>query len=216
MTLLSTYTVNCISVVKFRVLRRSVSISVNGSAVYLNILGDPHSMSAEPYRRRAYDKDLRWRIVYQRAAIRLSFARIAQNLNVSLSTAHRIYHRFELSGDVCVSTASHSRRYDSALRKLQYEEELYIIGAVIANPASYLHEVCQELKDAFDIIVSPSSICRLLHSYGITRKKIRQVALQRSYTLRGAFRAQCSLFESCLWMKQGQTTETMCRSMGMQ
>lgn len=57
-----------------------------------------------------------------------------------------------------------------------------------------MHEVCQEVRDVFGITVSPPTICRLLHSYGITRKKVRQIALQRSYSLRGAFRALCSLF----------------------
>ena len=70
-----------------------------------------------------------------------------------------------------------------------------MIGAILANSAMHMHEVCQEIRDVFGLSVSPPTICHLLHSYGITRKKIRQVALQRSYSLRGAFRAQCSLFD---------------------
>ena len=61
--------------------------------------------------------------------------------------------------------------------------------------AIFMYEVCQEIDDVFGLTVSPPTICRLLHSYGMTRKKIRQVALQRSYSLRGAFRTQCSVFD---------------------
>ena len=60
----------------------------------------------------------------------------------------------------------------------------------------YLSEVCQLLVDEFGISVSPPTICRLLKSYGITHKKIQQVALQRCYSLRGAFMAQCFLINS--------------------
>ena len=43
--------------------------------------------------------------------------------------------------------------------------------------------------------MSPSTVCRLLRSYGFTRKKIRQVASQRCASLRGAFVAQCHLLD---------------------
>ena len=48
-------------------------------------------MSAEPGRKTAYSNDLRWRIVYQRIAMNLPLVKIAQNLNVAVSTVHRIY-----------------------------------------------------------------------------------------------------------------------------
>ena len=38
-----------------------------------------------------YSNDLRWRIVYQRIAMNLPLVKIAQNLNVAVSTVHRIY-----------------------------------------------------------------------------------------------------------------------------
>ena len=47
-------------------------------------------MSAEPGRKTAYSNDLRWRIVYQRIAMNLPFVKIAQNLNIAVSTVHRI------------------------------------------------------------------------------------------------------------------------------
>ena len=42
--------------------------------------------------------------------------------------------------------------------------------------------------------MSESTICRLIRRHGITRKKLQQVALQRSDELRGEFMAQCLLY----------------------
>ena len=123
----------------------------------------------------------------------LKFVKIATNLNIAISTAHRTFKLFELTGSIDVSGSLCKKRYDTAQRK--QGQELFVIGAVLANSSLYMHEVCQEIRDVFGLSVSPPTICRLLHSYGITRKKIRQVALQRSYSLRGAFRAQCSVFD---------------------
>ena len=58
------------------------------------------SFSAEPNRRRPYDRDLRWRIVFQRIGMGLQYDKIAQNLNVSTSTAYRICARFDATGEV--------------------------------------------------------------------------------------------------------------------
>ena len=58
------------------------------------------SFSAEPNRRRPYDRDLRWRIVLQRIGMGLQYDKIAQNLNVSTSTAYRICARFDATGEV--------------------------------------------------------------------------------------------------------------------
>ena len=57
----------------------------------------------------------------------------------------------------------------------------------------YFSEVYQVLQE-HSIEVSPPTIYRLLKTYGLTRKKVQQVALQRCYILRGAFMAQCFLF----------------------
>ena len=93
-----------------------------------------------------------------------------------------------------------------------------MIGAVLANSDMYMHKVCQEM---FGIIVYPPTICRLLHSYGITKiitnrnstvrrsdelqfdgLNIRRIAIQLSYSLRGAFRA---LFDPDMFLFVGET-----------
>ena len=88
---------------------------------------------------------------------------------------------------VCGSSTGHRKE----CRKLSLTEELYVVDVILRNPSMYLSEVCQLLVDEFGISVSPPTICCLLKSYGITHKKIQQVALQRCYSLRGAFLAQC-------------------------
>ena len=47
--------------------------------------------------------------------------------------------------------------------------------------------------------------CRLLKHYGMTRKKIRQVAKQRCYSLRGAFMAQCFMFSRDMFVWVDET-----------
>ena len=93
------------------------------------------------------------------------------------------------------------------LRKLDRSSELYVVGFILDNPSIYLHEVCQEVKECFELTIAPSTICKLLKRYGITRKKIRQVARQRCNALRGAFMAQTFLFnqEMFVWVDETGT-----------
>ena len=147
------------------------------------------STTAEPGRRRPYDKDLRWRIVYQRIGMNLTYSKIASNLNVSTATAQRVYVKFEHTGHV--DHVSSDRR---ATRKFDEHQELYIIGVILQEPSLYLGELCQQIHDDIGIEVSPATVCKLLKRYGMSRKKIRQVAKQRCYSLRGAFMAHCFMF----------------------
>ena len=62
----------------------------------------------------------------------------------------------------------------------------------------------RNLQKALGISVSPTTICRLLKSYGVTRKKIGQVATQRCDVLRGTFLAQCFVFtaDTFVWIDE--------------
>ena len=159
------------------------------------------SQSAEPSRKKAYGNDLRWRIVYQRIAMNFSFQKVADNLNVSTSTAHRIFSRFMQTSQVDPATCS--SRED--LRKLDEQSGLHVIGLVLEAPALYLGEVCKEVLDLFGVALSPSTICRLLSRYGITRKKIRQVPTQRCEMLRGQFMSHCFLFKREIFVWADET-----------
>ena len=144
-------------------------------------------MSAEPGRKRAYSDDIKWRVVYQRIGMQKSFSRIAASLNIAPSTAHRLYSSF------VANSFQTSRR--ERVRKLDSEKELYVIGMVLSSPGMYLSEMIAEIKTVTGVEVSSSTVCKLLKRYGITRKKIRQVAKQRCYQLRGFFMAQSFLYD---------------------
>ena len=49
----------------------------------------------EPGRTKAYDNELRWRIVYQRYVMDLNYCKIANNVSVDTSTVYRVVQRFE-------------------------------------------------------------------------------------------------------------------------
>lgn len=148
------------------------------------------SSSAEPGRKKAYAIDLRWRIIYQRLAQELPYQTIARNLNIATSTVHRLCALFDATGDVQPS----NNRPD--MKKLDTHTQLYIVGLILDNPSLYLAEVCQHIHEVLGVCISPPTICRLLKAFGITRKKIRQVATQRCDLLRGAFLAHCFTFSA--------------------
>ncbi len=60
-------------------------------------------MSAEPGRKAPYSPDLCWCVVWQRAAMELTYWTIARNLSVSLGTICHIWKRFEETGDVAAT-----------------------------------------------------------------------------------------------------------------
>ena len=67
----------------------------------------------------------------------------------------------------------------------------------------YLREMCSKVTNLYGIDVSEATVCKLLHRHGFSRKKIRQVALQRSMTLRGEFMAKALLYkELFVWLDE--------------
>ena len=78
--------------------------------------------SCEHSRTRAYDEDLRWRIVYQHYALEYSNVRIADNMNIDSSTVSRILSLFEETGQ-----AHHQQ-------KLTTIDQLFIIQVVLERP----------------------------------------------------------------------------------
>jgi len=169
--------------------------------------------SAEPGRRKAYACDLRWRIVYQRLASGLPYVEIAKNLSVSTSTVYRVFRFFEATGAVDPSSPQPTGKKLDAVHA-----EVYVVGLILESPALRLSEVCHDLLEVFGIEVSPSTVCRLLRSYGFTRKKSDK--LQAKDVL---------LYEEHLWhsvtysmsiclcgsMKPDLMLETALESMGM-
>lgn len=148
--------------------------------------------SAEPGRKAPYAEDLRWRIVWQRIGMGLSFREIASNINVSLGSAYGIFKRFVDTGDIAATKIDKR----PCIRKLDRNAELMVIGIILNNPRVQLAELCAEINHTMHIIVSPATVCRLIAKYGFTRKKIQRIAIQRSSDLRGQFMARILQFPS--------------------
>ena len=144
-------------------------------------------MSAEPGRKTAVD--LRWRVVWQKIGMELSYRRIAQNLNVAVGTVYNTFKLFERTGSV----EAKEPRKRPELCKLDYHHQLYVVTLVLEQPNLYLSELCSAIKEITNIQVSPSTVCRLLARYGLTRKKIQYVAAQRSLEYR-AYILHCHCF----------------------
>lgn len=158
-------------------------------------------MSAEPGRRKAYHSDLRWRVVWQRLTMELSYQQIATRLNIAASTARSIYLLFEITGDVEPKVSQ--PRWEQ--RKLDDQMELFVIGLILENPCLYLSEICEMVERVSSVKISGSTVCRILKRHGFTRKRVRQVALQRSHSLRGSFIAQALLYRRDLFVWLDET-----------
>ena len=115
----------------------------------------------------------------------LTFKEIASHLSIAVGTAHRLYARYESTGNV--SPCKQPERPDS--RKLDDIHELYIMALIHGNPALYLREVCGKIFEETGVSISGSAVCKALHRNGFTHKKLTKIALQRSDEHRGAFMA---------------------------
>ena len=142
--------------------------------------------SAEPGRKAPYAADLRWRIIWQRIGMELSYRKIASNLNVALGTVCHINRRFIDTGDVMPKKVSQR----TELRSLSHSDELFIIGLICDSPSYYLSELCHAVEDVCGKRVSPSTVCKVIRKHGFTRKKLQHVAKQRSLQYRGEFMAE--------------------------
>lgn len=148
-------------------------------------------MSCEPSRTRAYDIDLRWRMVHQRLILDLSVKQISQNLCVDPSTVRRTIDLFMVTGDV----AKLPYPVDHG-KKLTELDQIHILDLVLEKPGIYLHEnlIKHHLLLTYGTEVSIATICRFLHSSSFSRTKIRSVALQRNDECRASYFAEVALY----------------------
>ena len=129
-------------------------------------------------RTQAYDEDLRWRMVYQRYALELTYREIATNLNVDPSTVQRVVQQFEESRTVMKDPYPKGHNHPSQI--LTEVDELLIIHLVLDRPSIYLHEIQKELAETTGTAIFVPTLCNFLHKNGFSRKKLGRVALQRS------------------------------------
>lgn len=170
-------------------------------------------MSAEPLRTKSYSDDLRWRVVWQKISMDLPFRTIAKNLNISVGTAFNVFSIFKSTGEVSAKVP----RKREEIRKLDEHHEGYIIGLIINSPTLHLSEIVDRVYTATGIVTSVPTICKLLARHGLTRKKVKQIALQRNVEFRGAFMADVAHYshDMFVWVDEtGSDARDMLRRYG--
>lgn len=148
--------------------------------------------SCEPARSSAYSEDLRWRIVWQREALELTFSEIASNLLIDVATAHRVVKQFTTSGSISKKSYSSTNRPCKLTKPVQ----LTILHLVLEKPSMYLWEIQQELQWLYALDISPSTICMFLKKSNFSRKKMQLIASQRDKEIRSMYQSEVSLYES--------------------
>ena len=162
-------------------------------------------MSTEPARTAPYT---RWRVIWQRIALDLSFRSISKNLNIA---AYNIFDQFR-TGEVGPKPAT----MHDTLQKLDCHHRLYVIGLVMASPDLHLKEIVDKVHEVTGVSVDLSTICHLLAQHGLTRKKLQHVALQQTMELRSSFMASVYTFpiEMFIWIEGSNPEIWLCSLRG--
>ena len=134
---------------------------------------------------KSYSADLRWRIVWQVCLQGKCVEEVARGLYVSEKSVRRYVDLYVTSGEVTREQSHHSPH-----RKLNDFEELTLLQSVLSKPGLYLRELQQELQEVTGSWVDVSTICRTLRRLGLTRKKMKRVAIQRSEVRRVEYLAE--------------------------
>ena len=131
--------------------------------------------------------------MWKKIALDLSFRKIAADLNISVGTALNIYKLFVQTNSVDPKDRSQRRE---VTHRLDSEEEFFAISLVLANSSLMLSEVCHE--------VSVATICHILKHYGLSRKKLQKIPLQRSAVFRGMCMAEVSMYrrDMFIWVDE--------------
>ena len=159
--------------------------------------------SCQPGRSKAYDADLRWRMVYQRMALELPLKTVSQNLCVDVSTVRRTLVLFNNTGTV--DKRPYPSHHRLQRRKLKEADQDLILELVMEHPGIYLSELKHEIFEANGTEVCLSTICRFLHSCGFSRKKIRNIALQRNEEVRARYVVEVELYLSSMFVFVDET-----------
>ena len=131
---------------------------------------------------------------------------ISSILCIGLGTVGKILKQFKVTGDIGPSSESQcqERRH---VHFLDDTHELFIIGLVLEQPTSQVKEICSKIENATFVKVSPATVCRLLHRFGMTLKKVCFVAAQHSANLRGHFMAEMLHFQqhTLVWLDENES-----------
>lgn len=175
-------------------------ISVDGKGISLELGGRIQNDGFNYSRARKEDTLFKGPPVENGVSEARNGVKVAANLNVSVSTVYRTITFFLRTGNV-----SPSKRAYRSNRCLTEEDELLVIGLILENPAMYMDELVFEIKTLLEVDISCSTVCRLLKRYGITRKKMRHIAKQRCYSLRGMYISHISNFDKSMFVWLDET-----------
>jgi transposase len=116
---------------------------------------------------RAYSLDLRERIV-RSVEGGMSKANAARTFEVCLNTVKRLVDQHQETGSLA------PKPKPGRPRRVGKDREPELIAIVNANPDATLDEYCQELASGQEIVISESTMCRMLQRVGLSRKKKRR------------------------------------------
>ena len=104
--------------------------------------------SIEPARTSAYSEDLRWRMIWQKEALGLTYEEVAKNLGVDKATVWRTVSLFQETGNVTKKVYPKEK----AFRMLTTPAQLLIFHLVCQNPGIYLSEIQTELQQTLLLV----------------------------------------------------------------
>ena len=116
---------------------------------------------------RAYSLDLRERIV-RAVEGGMSKANAARTFQICLNTVKRLVDQHQETGSLA------PKPKPGRPRRVGKDKEPELIAMVDAHPDATLAEYCQELASSLGIVVSESTMCRMLQDVRQSRKKKRR------------------------------------------
>ena len=119
-----------------------------------------------------------------------TISQVAREMYVSHSTVERFLHLYYTTGEVKATQQKHGPD-----RLLDDFEQLTVLQSFLSKPGIYLKEVQEELYDATGKWASCATICRTVQRIGLTRQKMKRVAIGRSDVLRGQYMADIDVFD---------------------
>ena len=149
--------------------------------------------SCQPGRTKAYNEDLRWRMVWQREVLGLKLKEVAKNLCVDLSTVHRITKLFYNTGSVLKRPYPSDKRPN---KKVTDAVKIFILSTIVNEPHLYLRELKDRVLVFTGFEISPTVLCGYLRDMNFSRQKMKIIAKQRDEEIRSTFRSDVSLYKA--------------------
>jgi transposase len=127
--------------------------------------------------------------LYERDLLRLDT--ILDVMEMSRSTFFRVQKLWHETGDV----VSHKTSLRGRLRALNYDDVQYLLVLIEQNPDYFLNELLYLLKTNRFISVHYTTIHRALKQAGVSCKKLKKIASERSEPLRADFIGRMAKYE---------------------